>query len=200
MRKALFGGSFDPVHTGHLIIAEAAAQAFSLDRVIFMPACISPFKEKGGVVSDADRCVLLRAAIKGNAAFELSALELQRGGVSYTIDTLLALGASAGEPLYCLIGADIVPGLARWRRAGEVARIARFIVAKREGEAPAENAPPGFHLEYFDSPRIDISSTMIRERIARGQSVRYLVPDAVHKILLARAYYRRPAESGQASE
>ncbi|MDR2733541.1 MAG: nicotinate-nucleotide adenylyltransferase [Spirochaetota bacterium] len=184
MRRAIFGGSFDPVHIGHLIFAETAADAFSLDRVIFMPAAISPFKKKNSVFSDSARCALLRAAITNNPKFELSTLELERGGISYTIDTLLTLGATEQEPLYCLIGADIVPGLAKWHKAEDVARLTRFIVARR-GAVPEEPASPKFTLEYFDSSRIDISSTMIREHLARKQSVRYLVPDAVHDILFA---------------
>jgi len=183
MRTAIFGGSFDPVHIGHLILAESARAAFALDRVVFVPANISPHKDAASSIGAETRCALLRAAIQGNANFELSACELERDGISYTIDTVLEFGASEDAPVYCLIGADIVPRLPEWRRADELARLARFIVAGRDGKRPAAPAP--FRLEYLDSPEIGVSSTLIRKRLALGQSVRYLVPEAVHELLRA---------------
>jgi nicotinate-nucleotide adenylyltransferase len=133
--------------------------------------------------------MLLRAAIKDNPYFELSTLELERGGASYTIDTLLALGASEDAPVYCIIGADLAPDLNTWHRPDALARLAHFIAVRRDGRSP--EAPPPFRLESFASPEIGISSTMIRERLALGQSVRYLVPEAVHDILRAHNFYMK---------
>ena len=201
MRTAIFGGSFDPVHIGHLLIAESARAAFSLDRIIFMPANISPHKYAEGngerasaSISAEARCALLRAALQDNPYFEISTHELERGGVSYTIDTLLAFGAREDAPVYCLIGADLAPRLGEWHRPQELARLARFIAVTREGKVP--EAPPPFSLERFDSPGIDVSSTMIRERIASGRSVRYLVPDAVEALIRERGYYGAGGERG----
>ena len=183
MRRAIFGGSFDPVHIGHLVLAESARAAFALDRVIWIPANISPHKNAPALFSSEERCAFLRAAIQDNSYFEISTLEVERDGPSYTIDTLLALGACEDTPMYCVIGADIAPRLDEWHRAGELARLARFIAVKREGVQP--QAPAPFRMDTFESPGIDISSSMIRERLAQGQSVRYLVPDAVYDLLTA---------------
>jgi nicotinate-nucleotide adenylyltransferase len=210
MRIAIFGGSFDPVHVGHLVVAESARTAFSLDTIIFMPANIAPHKNKlqagslhpgqgrmpcyeagaaytSASLSAEERCACLRAALKNNPYFELSTHELDRGGISYTIDTLLAFGAREDAPVYCIIGADLAPHIGEWHRPLELARLARFIAAGRDGMAP--EAPPPFHLEYFACPPINVSSSMIRERIAQGQSVRSLVPEAVYELIRENNYY-----------
>lgn len=181
MKTAVLGGSFDPVHTGHLVLAEAARVSFGLDRILFMPARISPHKALSGFFSDAFRLELLRAAVAGNAAFEVSELELEREGPSYTVETAQALGGTDAAPIFWIIGSDLVASLGNWFAADELARIVRFIAAERAGIAPV--APAGFRLDLFECPRIDISSTMIRERLERETSVRYLVPEAVRVLL-----------------
>jgi nicotinate-nucleotide adenylyltransferase len=185
MRLGVFGGTFDPVHVGHLAIAHAALESVPLDRVLFVLARRSPLKERGPVASEADRSRMLELALAGEPRFELSRVELDRTGPSYTVDTLEQLAGT--DELFLILGSDAVADFPRWKDPERIARLATLIVAERPG-APARmgDAP----IVAFDAPRLDISSRELRARAARGLSLRYLVPDAVWRHIEARGLYR----------
>jgi len=184
-RVGIFGGTFDPVHVGHLSIAQAALECVPLDRMIFVPARRSPLKDRGPVASEQDRLAMLRLATADEPRFEVSTLELDREGTSYTVDTLEALRGE-GE-LYLVMGADAVSEFQRWRSPERIREIAVLLVASRPG-APDPSADP--RLIVFDAPCLDISSRELRARAARGRSLRYLVPDAARQHLERRGLYR----------
>lgn len=184
-RIGVFGGTFDPVHVGHLAIAIAALESVPLDRVLFVPARRSPLKDRDPVASVADRVAMLESAITGEPRFALARVELERDGVSYTVDTLEAL-RSEGE-LFLILGSDALADLARWRTPDRIRELATILVAARPG-APGPN--PVHRARAFDAPRLDISSRELRARAARGMSLRYLVPDAVWEHIKKRGLYR----------
>lgn len=188
-RVGVFGGSFDPVHHGHLVIALAAIEAVPLDRVVFVPARRSPLKEAGPVASEADRLAMLERAIAGEARFAVSRVELERPAPSYTVDTLEAL---AGEGrLFLILGADAARDLPRWHRPDRVRELATLVVARRPGTLAA---PPDGVIA-LDTPLMDISARELRERAASGRSLRYLVPDAVWRYIEERGIYRGNAST-----
>lgn len=190
MRIGVFGGTFDPVHVGHLSIAQAALECVPLDRIIFVPARRSPLKERGPFAPEADRLAMLRLATAGEPRFAVSTAELDRPGASYTVDTLEQL-AGEGE-LYLVIGADAARDFDRWQRAERIRELATLLVASRPGTpSPSEQAG----LTVFDAPCLDISSRELRARAARGRSLRYLVPDAALQHLDARGLYRPTEDS-----
>lgn len=172
------GGTFDPIHNGHLILARDAREALDLHRIIFVPNNRSPHK-LGGFAAPAElRAAMVRAAIEGEAGFEIDEVEILRGGPSYTIDTLLHLRTLHPEAdLYYLIGEDNLAELHTWRRADELPLLVQLVVMARGADGPPH---PFITLHQR---RIDISSTDIRGRIAKGQSIRYLVPDKVRAII-----------------
>jgi nicotinate-nucleotide adenylyltransferase len=184
-RVGVFGGTFDPVHVGHLAIALAALESIPLDRVLFVPARRSPLKERDPLASVADRVTMLEGAIVGEPRFRLSRVELERDGVSYTVDTLEAL-RSEGE-LFLILGSDALADLARWRAPERIRELATILVAARPG---APEPDPVHRARTFDAPLLDISSRELRARASRGMSLRYLVPDAVWEHIRKRRLYR----------
>jgi nicotinate-nucleotide adenylyltransferase len=184
-RVGVFGGTFDPVHVGHLAIALAALESIPLDRVLFVPARRSPLKDRDPLASVADRVTMLQSAIAGEPRFSLSRVELDRDGVSYTVDTLEAL-RSEGE-LFLILGSDALADLTRWRAPDRIRELSTILVAARPG---APEPDPMHRARAFDAPRLDISSRELRARAARGMSLRYLVPDAVWEHIKRRGLYR----------
>ena len=182
-RLGVFGGTFDPVHVGHLVIAKAALEELPLDRVLFVPARRSPLKQRGPVASEADRLAMLEAAIAGDPRLGVSRVELERDGPSYTVETLEAL-RDQGE-LFLILGTDAYAEFGRWRDPERIRGLATIVVAARPG---APNAPPDVRL--LDAPLLDISSRDLRARAARGRSLRYLVPEAVLRYIEERRLYR----------
>ena len=174
MRIGVFGGTFDPVHVGHLSIAQAALETAGLDRVVFVPAKRSPLKDRGPFASEADRLAMLEAATKDEPRFAVSRIELDREGPSYTVDTLEALQGQ-GE-LHLIIGSDAHAEMARWKSPDRVRQLAKILVARRPG-APEPQESSG--ALFFDAPSLDLSSRELRARASRGLSLRYLVPDEV---------------------
>lgn len=172
-RIGIFGGTFDPVHVGHLAIARAALDCVPLDEVRFVLARRSPLKERGPFASEEDRLAMLRLATAGEGRFAVSTVELERTGESYTVDTLEQF-KDDGE-LFLILGADAAADLERWRNPERVAQLATILVAARPGSAEPLT---GGRTILFDAPRLDISSRELRARAARGRSLRYLVPDA----------------------
>ncbi len=184
-RIGVFGGTFDPVHVGHLAIARAALESVPLDRIVFVPAQRSPLKDRDPVASAGDRLAMLERATSGEPAFSVSRIELERDGASYTVDTLESL-ATEGE-LFLILGSDAAADLARWRRPERIAQLATLLVASRPG---VPDPPPADRHVIFDAPRLDISARELRARASRGRSLRYLVPDAVRRYIDERGLYR----------
>lgn len=179
LRIGLFGGSFDPVHLGHLLVAHAAREELQLSRLFFIPAAQSPFKPESKPARAEDRLRLLRLALAGLDWCEIDQQELQRGGVSYSIDTVESfVRRYPRSELFYLIGADHVPQLPGWRRSQDLAQLAEFVALPRPGqlEAPFPSPFRGRRLSGFP---LGVSSSQIRGRIKAGQSIEMLVPPAV---------------------
>ncbi|MGQ0560354.1 MAG: nicotinate-nucleotide adenylyltransferase [Gemmatimonadota bacterium] len=190
MNIGIFGGTFDPPHAGHLIAAQDACAALSLDRLIFVPAAQPPHKQHGAISPADVRLAMLRAAVADDPLFEVSTVELERTGPSYMVDTLRALARLfPGDALHLLIGVDQVREFSSWREPQAILRLARVVMLARTGtEAPGPEA--GFVRQTVAVTRVDISSTLIRARIAAGEPIRYLVPDAVAEIIASEGLYR----------
>lgn len=190
MKLGIYGGSFDPVHSGHLLVAQAAIEELGLDRLFFIPAAQSPFKPANHPTPGAVRLRLLRLALAGKLRCEVDDSEIQRGGVSYTVDTLRSYGARfPGAKLYCLIGADNIAKLNEWREAAELAQRAEFVAVPRPGgAAPVFPAPFRGHL--LKGFPFGVSSSEIRARLASGLPVDHLVPAAVAGALVEGGFYK----------
>lgn len=179
MKIGLFGGSFDPVHLGHLLVAQAAREELNLARLFFIPAAQSPFKPDRQPVSSAERLRLLRLALAGKSWCEIDEQEIQRGGTSYTIDTLRDYARRfSGAELFYLIGDDHVAKLLQWREADELSRLSEFVVIPRPGQLET-SFPKPFRGRRLNGFPLGISSSQIRARIRAGQSINPLVPPAV---------------------
>lgn len=187
MRVGLLGGSFNPIHHGHLVTATRAAEAVKLDRVLFIPAALSPLKSGHGLAPAKHRWAMLRLALRGNPAFAACDLELRRGGVSYTVDTLRALKERLDGTFYWILGTDAARLLPRWKSIEEVRRLTRFIIVSRPGDSVPSKMPKDHIVK---APLLEISSSEIRERVRQGRSVRYLVPDSVERYLRGKGLYR----------
>jgi nicotinate-nucleotide adenylyltransferase len=178
-RLGLFGGSFDPVHLGHLLVAQAAREELGLDRLYFIPAAQSPFKPGSQAAPAGERARLLRLALAGQDWCEIDAQEIDRGGVSYTIDTLRDYARRFPHThRFYLIGADHVPQLPAWREAEELATLAEFVVIPRPGQAEAAFPAP-FRGRTLTGFPLGLSSSQIRARIRAGRPVDRLLPPAV---------------------
>jgi nicotinate-nucleotide adenylyltransferase len=181
---AIYGGTFDPVHHAHLILAREAIETLGLEKIILVPAAISPLKKTAPVASGEVRLAMLRAAIKGQPEFEVDECELRRSPPSYTIDTVEEIRRrECGAAIYCLIGEDNVEHLQLWHRFAELEKMVHFVVLDRSGKQPS-------HSYEVILRRIDISATEIRRRVAQNESIRYLVPDSVEAIIQQEKLYR----------
>lgn len=189
MRLGLYGGTFDPVHLGHLLVAQAALEEFALDRLVFIPAAQSPFKPGTVPTSAALRARMLRQALAGTARFDVDLLEIERGGISYTIDTVQTFAARhPGASLFWLIGADHVAALPRWRDSEALARSVEFLVIPRPGEAPLE-LPSPFRLHHLRGWPLKVSASEIRDRVGKGLPVRHLLPPIVAETIELEGLY-----------
>ena len=196
MRVGVFGGTFDPPHIGHLIVAQDAYELLGLDRLLFVPAAQPPHK-LDRVVSDVPhRLAMVRLALAGDSRFAVETLELERGGTSYTVDTLRELGRRYPEArLVLLIGADQYAEFATWRDPAEIRRLAELAVLHRGGaDAPGSRARP--EPGGVAVTRIDVSATAIRARAAAGASIRYFVIPAVADYIAEHGLYRAAAPNG----
>lgn len=189
-RIGIFGGSFDPIHHGHLIMAESFRESMHLDSVVFLPAYVSPFKTETTPTNDKHRVEMLQLAICGNDSFRLDDREIQRGGVSYTVDSLRAMHAELpAADFYMLIGSDSLVGFDRWREPHAVLSLAHLVVAHRGGwgdpawDDLARVASPeqlsAVKSRILDVPQIEIASRDLRRRVREGRTIRYMVPAAV---------------------
>ena len=178
-RIGLFGGSFDPVHNGHVMLADAALDELSLDTLYLIPAAQSPFKPDDKPADNASRVELLRLAFAGCENCEVDEQELQRGGTSYTIDTVRDYATRHPDAeLTCLIGADHVPPLPQWREAGELAGLTTFAAVPRPGGATVDFPAP-FRGRWLRGAPVDVSASDIRARVREGQPFEHLVPPDV---------------------
>ncbi|MFN3409369.1 MAG: nicotinate-nucleotide adenylyltransferase [Limisphaerales bacterium] len=188
-RLGIYGGSFDPVHNGHLLVARAAREELALDRLFFVPAAQSPFKTDAEPAPAAARLRLLRLALAGWSWCAVDEQEVRRAGVSFTVDTLRDYAARfPGVALFYLIGADNVPTLPQWRAAEELARLAEFVVVPRPGET-AVPLPPPFRGRTLRGWPFGVSSSEIRARLRGGLPVDHLVPAAVAEALAHNPLY-----------
>lgn len=183
----MLGGTFDPIHVGHIVAASDARAALRLDRVLLVVAG-DPWQKRGQVVATgADRLALVDAAVAGVEGVEASAIEVEREGASVTAETLEAL-ARPGRTLWLLLGADAVANMGTWRRIDETRDLATIVVIEREGEH-AEPPGAGWRVEHLSIPRLDVSSTDVRARLARGLPADGLVPAAALRIIRDRGLY-----------
>jgi nicotinate-nucleotide adenylyltransferase len=180
----IFGGTFDPIHYGHLILAREAREALGLDTVIFIPAAASPHKLNQKLTAPDVRLEMLRAAIESEPGLGFDPMELQRSSPSYAVETVEALRQREPDvELFYLIGEDNVGRLTTWRRFAELAEMVQFVVLARSGVKTE-------HAYRTIRRHLDISATNIRNRVATGHSIRYLVPPAVEKIIRDHQLYR----------
>lgn len=187
MTIGLFGGSFDPIHHGHLLVAQAALEALGLEELRFVPAQEQPFKVGRHAAPAEARARMVALAIAGEPRFALERIELDRAGPSYTVDTLRALrNREPGREFALLVGADAARELPQWREADALPALARLVVLSRPGVEPPVLPWP---VERVPVPAIDISATAIRGRVARTQSVRYWVPESVAEFIKAERLY-----------
>ncbi|MDG3002538.1 nicotinate-nucleotide adenylyltransferase [Paludisphaera mucosa] len=199
MRLGLFGGTFDPIHMGHLILAEQCREACGLDRVWFVVANEPPHKRGAKRSGVHHRLEMARLAIAGNAAFEVSDIEANRSGPSYSVDTLEQIRAERPEDeLFFLIGGDSLVDLPTWREPDRIARLATIVVVNRPGSGadapPADSLGPDARtLEFVTIPPIGIASHDVRGRLRDGRSIRYMVPRSVEAYIDAHALYREPS-------
>ncbi len=188
-RLGVLGGTFDPVHVGHLVAASHAGAVLGLDRVLLVVANIPWQKADDRTVTDAeDRFAVVQAAAEGLDGIEASRMEIDRGGPSYTADTLAELARlHPGAELFLVVGSDVAADLGSWERVDEVRRLATLAVVARPGVAVTP--PPGWRAEVVDIPAIDVSSTDLRRRVAAGRPIDVLVPPAAVRQIRRRGLY-----------
>ena len=185
----LFGGSFDPVHLGHLLVAQAAREELELTRLIFIPAAQSPFKPDHQPTPAPERLRLLRLALAGRTWCDIDEQEIKRGGVSYTIDTARDYTARfPGARLFYLIGADHLPQLPKWRAVEDLARLVEFVVIPRPGQA-AQAFPAPFRGRMLAGFPLGVSSSQIRGRVKAGLPIDHLVPERVAEAIRNKRLY-----------
>ncbi len=191
MRLGVLGGTFDPPHVGHLIVASDVCAALRLDRLLLVPAAAPPHK-RGRVHASAElRLEMVRAAIAGDPRLEVDDLELRREGESYSADTLRQLTAREPEAeIFFVIGVDQLREFASWREPDVVARLATLVAVSRAGDGAPDGGGMAFPVLPVQVTRIDLSATEIRRRIRDGEPIRYLVPDAVREIIEREGLYR----------
>lgn len=195
---------FNPPHLGHLVVAQEAHAQLGLDAVLFMPVAVPPHKEATEDPGAGHRFELCRLAVRDDERFAVSSLEIERGGPSYTVDTLTALRERHPEDeLIFIAGGDMAASLPNWREPERVLELADFAVAERRGAVREDVIErwralgPGAPHEprFLDMPRVDVSSSEVRRRVREGRPVRYLVPDAVAEYIEARGLYRSAVAS-----
>ena len=201
MRVGVFGGSFDPIHYGHLILAECSREQQRLDQVWFMPAAVPPHKQGRQITPAETRAEMVELAIGGHEAFSLNRFEIDRGGVNYTVDTLAHFAAEDPErALFFLMGADSLTDLPNWRDPARLCSLAIPIVVRRAGESEPDFSPLARLVSHeqlaeirshrVEMPIIELSGCDLRQRVSRGLSIRYRTPRAVEKYIQTHGLYR----------
>jgi nicotinate-nucleotide adenylyltransferase len=212
---AVFGGSFNPIHFGHLLLADEILEILGTDRVLFVPAGEPPHKTASVMAPPADRLAMVRLAIAGHPRFDVSDLEIRRSGPSYTVDTLAALG-ERGDSLFLVLGSEMFLDLLAWRDPGRIAGLARLVVVPRSGtafdptSAAAQTVLRAIGVERFtvvpgdlgpaarvfvaNATSLPLSASDLRRRVREGRSLRYRMPEAVAEYIQAHGLYREPGE------
>ena len=192
MRVGVFGGTFDPPHVGHLLVAADARDALQLDRLIFIPAGAQPFKvEKPPVASPEDRLEMVRLAVADDANYVVDDAEIRRKGLSYTVDTLEHLAERfRGAELFLLMGQDALAGFAQWRNPDRIRELATLAVMERSGNRGPRIEVAAQGVVTVSTRRVDVSSTEIRERRRAKKSIKGFVPGSVERFIEARGLYR----------
>ena len=198
MRLAIFGGSFDPPHVGHLLLAEDAYDRLSLDRIAFVPAATQPLKRAGAAASAEHRMAMLRLLIGGDGRFEVSTVEIERSGVSFTVDTLAHYAERyPSAERFLLLGADVLATFAQWREPKRILQLARPVILERVGDSvPARptdldtGVAAGSAFTHLPTRRVDVSSTEIRERVRQRKSIRGFVTESVAAYIERHGLYR----------
>jgi nicotinate-nucleotide adenylyltransferase len=192
----VFGGTYDPIHVGHLITGIEALEALDLDLLTFVPALRSPHKPDATLTPAEVRLDMVRGAVEGLPRLTVSDVELRRAAPSYTVDTLAEMATSEPDAeITLLLGVDQWRAFGRWKEPREIVRLARIAVLTREGERPSESLPElgdGPPPTFLEIPvtRLDVSSTLVRERVRARRSIRFLVPEPVGRIIEAKSLYR----------
>ncbi len=208
MRLGIFGGSFDPVHQGHLLLAECCREQAHLDEVWFVPASIPPHKQTWQLSAAEHRVAMLELACAGHAPFRVSTLELDRGGVSYTVDTLATIREThPGDELYLLLGGDAIRDLPTWREPRRICELATPLIVRRPPFAEPDWSALSSLLTAqqietirqpsVEMPQLDISSRDLRRRVSEHRSIRYQTPRAVEKYIETHGLYQIPANDSE---
>jgi nicotinate-nucleotide adenylyltransferase len=192
VRIGVFGGTFDPPHVGHLLLAADAREALSLDRLIFIPAGAQPFKVNSPPAASAqDRLEMVRLAVADDATYAVDAAEIGRKGLSYTVDTLEHLSVRyPAAKLFLLLGEDSLGSFDQWRDPQRIRELASLAVMRRDGTAGGSVQPVPSGVLELSARRVDVSSTEIRERLRAGKSIKGFVPESVERFIEARGLYR----------
>ncbi len=201
MRIGIFGGSFDPIHLGHLILAEQCREQAKLDQVLFVPNAQNPLKPDGASAMDRQRCEMIEFAIAGHESFYLSKVEIERGGVSYTVDTLQEIADNQpDDELFFLMGGDSLDSFDKWHKPEQILKLASPLIVNRPGADPIDLSKlaaftepdrlKSFESLLVESPMIEISSSDLRQRIGAGKSGRYQLPRAVEKFIQTQKLYK----------
>lgn len=190
MKIGVFGGTFDPPHHGHLIVAEYVRYRLGIDKILFVPSWISPHKQERQAIDGSHRLAMLRLAVDGAPDLEVSDIEIRRGGISYTIDTLKSLSAETHAELSLLIGADNFMEFETWHKPEEILSLARLVVMSRPGSPLPTDQPLPSSILPLEVPDIKITATQIRDRVHANQSIRYLMPLRVERYIQEENIYR----------
>lgn len=191
MRIGLLGGTFNPIHVGHLILAQESWYQLSLKKVVFVPAAMPPHKKIADDVSKEDRLQMVRLALSGDDRFDISTYELDKNETSYSIDTIKYLKKKYGKntKLFFITGADSAEGLSMWKDIEKILKLTSFVIATRPGWG--HDSPYEGMIKRISIPNIEVSSSSIRERAKRGEPIDYMVPLAVAKYIHAKGLYRQ---------
>jgi nicotinate-nucleotide adenylyltransferase len=187
VRLGIFGGSFDPPHVGHLLVAADASDALGLDRLVFVPAGVQPLKVRQAAAAPQQRLAMVSLLVGDDWRFSVDPIEIERAGLSYTVDTLAAFAERYPEAeRFFLVGKDVLASFGQWREPEKVLRLATVAVMQRQGE----NGPVPQGAVRVETRRVDVSSTEIRERVRAGRTIRGFVPEAVAAYIAEQRLYR----------
>jgi nicotinate-nucleotide adenylyltransferase len=188
----ILGGTFNPIHNGHLLIAELVREQYSLDKILFIPTFIPPHKNYKPQISTDKRITLIQLAIQNNPFFECFDYEIKKGGISYTIDTIKYIYQTRDiiDKVHLIIGADLLKDFHTWKDFGRLIELVQIVALNRDNVNAIEYFSQFQFIKFADSIEFNITSTLIRDRIEKGKSIKYLVPEEVEKFILSKNLYK----------